>query len=314
MVIEQLFVLVAGIGAGFVGYAVGISSLISYPALLALGIPPVIANASNTFGVIGTGVGGCIGARQELKQQRYRAIRHFLIGAVGGVAGAFLLLELPSKAFEYVVPPLILFSVIMIALNPGGKAQNREAVALATKQLHEHRAAKKGTKDDGSVDADSSADTDTKADAAGSATIAADGLASSAATITSSTSPSAAAPRDPLWLRIGIWAVAIYSGYFGAGAGTCAMAMLSAAKIAPFHEMNALKTVIGTGANITATLVFITQGAIDWSVAVTLLIGSFIGGYIAPPITRHIPARIMRYATVVAGVILAVNLGVKTYF
>ena len=52
-----LLVLAAGIGAGFVGYAVGASSLISYPALLAFGIPPVLSNTTNTVGVCGTGIG-----------------------------------------------------------------------------------------------------------------------------------------------------------------------------------------------------------------------------------------------------------------
>ena len=77
-------------------------------------------------------------------------------------------------------------------------------------------------------------------------------------------------------------AVAIYSGYFGAGAGTLALAMLDAAKIGPFHKINALKTLIGTGANISASVVFIIQGAVDWPAAIMLCIGCFIGGYIAP--------------------------------
>ncbi len=64
-----LLVLVAGIGAGFVGYAVGASSLISYPALLAFGIPPVLSNTTNTVGVCGTGIGGLLSARKELKGQ-----------------------------------------------------------------------------------------------------------------------------------------------------------------------------------------------------------------------------------------------------
>ena len=90
----MLLILLAGIGAGFVGYAVGASSLVSYRALLALGIPPVLANASNTVGVIGTGVGGVLGARKELRGQRLRSITYVSIGAVGGVAGAALLLSL----------------------------------------------------------------------------------------------------------------------------------------------------------------------------------------------------------------------------
>ncbi|MCI1902003.1 MAG: sulfite exporter TauE/SafE family protein [Bifidobacteriaceae bacterium] len=272
-IVTMILIFIAGLGAGFVGYAVGVSSLVSYPALLAIGIPPVIANASNTLGVIGTGVGGCLGARKELAKQKRRAITEFIIGAIGGVAGAFLLLELPAKAFEYVVPPLILFSAAMIAFNPGG----RTAAKTAARQVEEQLAQR---------------------------------TAGSAETVASAQE---AKKKDPLWLRIGIWFVAIYSGYFGAGAGTCAMALLDAAKIGPFHEINALKTVIGTGANITASLVFVFNGAIDWPAAIMLCIGSFIGGYVAPPITRHIPAKFMRYATVAAGIVLAVNLGIKTY-
>lgn len=88
--------------------------------------------------------------------------------------------------------------------------------------------------------------------------------------------------------------------------------MLDAAKIGPFHKINALKTLIGTGANISALVVFIIQGAVDWPAAIMLCIGCFIGGYIAP-ITRKIPANIMRAAAVIAGIVLAIDLGLKAY-
>lgn len=113
-----LLILLAGIGAGFVGYAVGASSLVSYPALLAFGIPPVLANASNTVGVVGTGIGGVMGARKELKGQAVRSITYVVIGAFGGVAGAFLLLKLDPSVFEFAAPVLILLSSLIIAINP----------------------------------------------------------------------------------------------------------------------------------------------------------------------------------------------------
>ena len=86
-----LLVLVAGIGAGFVGYAVGASSLISYPALLAFGIPPVLSNTTNTVGVCGTGIGGLLSARKELKGQGRRVAVYACIGLVGGIIGGLLL-------------------------------------------------------------------------------------------------------------------------------------------------------------------------------------------------------------------------------
>lgn len=285
-----LLILLAGIGAGFVGYAVGASSLVSYPALLAFGIPPVLANASNTVGVVGTGIGGVMGARKELKGQAVRSITYVVIGAFGGVAGAFLLLKLDPSVFEFAAPVLILLSSLIIAINPRGRMQAKQAAADATAQLKHIEATE--------------------------ATDATD-AAKRATTPTAPHRPPEqlvqSMSQDSWWVWLGVVAVAIYSGYFGAGAGTLALAMLDAAKIGPFHKINALKTLIGTGANISASVVFIIQGAVDWPAAIMLCIGCFIGGYIAPSITRKIPANIMRAAAVIAGIILTIDLGLKTY-
>lgn len=279
-----LLILLAGIGAGFVGYAVGASSLVSYPALLAFGIPPVLANASNTVGVVGTGIGGVMGARKELKGQAVRSITYVVIGAFGGVAGAFLLLKLDPSVFEFAAPVLILLSSLIIAINPHGRMQAKQAAADATAQLKHIEATE---------------------------------AAKRATTPTAPHRPPEQLvqpmSQDSWWVWLGVAAVAIYSGYFGAGAGTLALAVLDAAKIGPFHKINALKTLIGTGANISASVVFIIQGAVDWPAAIMLCIGCFIGGYIAPSITRKIPANIMRAAAVIAGIILTIDLGLKTY-
>lgn len=285
-----LLILLAGIGAGFVGYAVGASSLVSYPALLAFGIPPVLANASNTVGVVGTGIGGVMGARKELKGQAVRSITYVVIGAFGGVAGAFLLLKLDPSVFEFAAPVLILLSSRIIAINPRGRMQAKQAAADATAQL-KHIEATEATE--------------------------ATEAAKRATTPTAPHRPPEQLvqpmSQDSWWVWLGVAAVAIYSGYFGAGAGTLALAVLDAAKIGPFHKINALKTLIGTGANISASVVFIIQGAVDWPAAIMLCIGCFIGGYIAPSITRKIPANIMRAAAVIAGIILTIDLGLKTY-
>ncbi|WP_314686576.1 sulfite exporter TauE/SafE family protein [uncultured Bifidobacterium sp.] len=292
-VITLLLVFLAGIGAGFVGYAVGASSLVSYPAMLALGVPPVIANATNTVGVIGTGVGGVLGARQELRGQRTRAVVYVLVGCVGGVFGSLLLLGLDPRVFEYAVPPLILLSALAIALNPRGRSQTRQAVAQVVAQAqgldrHTGAANRVDSTDAGKVSAP-----------AGDAN-----------------EPAVTEPigKDPWWVWPAVAGVAVYSGYFGAGAGTVAIAALDAARIGPFHQINALKTIIGAGANVTASVVFVMRGVVDWPAAVMMAVGCFIGSYIAPPITRHVPARTMRILAVAAGVLLAVDLAVRTYW
>mgnify|MGYP000072629792 CR=1 FL=1 len=266
-----LLVLAAGIGAGFVGYAVGASSLISYPALLAFGIPPVLSNTTNTVGVCGTGIGGLLppaGARGQAC-----AWPSTLHRIVGGIIGGLLLLELPAEVFECAVPPLILFSALIIAINPRKKAAARDAVAQALPQSQQgERAAQIANKtDDGKL-------------------------------------------HDPWWLWLGVSFVGIYSGYFGAAAGTLALAILDLGKIGPFHQINALKTVVGFGANISAAIMFIIRGSVYWPFAIIMCIGCIIGSAIAPPVTRHIPENIMRAAAVLTGIILAVKLGWSTYF
>lgn len=269
-----LLVLAAGIGAGFVGYAVGASSLISYPALLAFGIPPVLSNTTNTVGVCGTGIGGLLSARRELRGQGVRVAVYACIGLVGGIIGGLLLLELPAEVFECAVPPLILFSAIIIALNPRKKAAARDAVAQALPQSHQgERVARIASK-----------------------------------------TASGTLRNDPWWLWVGVSFVGVYSGYFGAAAGTLALAILDLGKIGPFHQINALKTVVGFGANISAAVMFIIRGSVDWPFAIMMCLGCTIGSAIAPPVTRHIPENIMRAAAVLTGIILAVKLGWSTYF
>lgn len=287
-ILTLLLVALAGVGAGFVGYAVGASSLISYPALLALGVPPVIANASNTVGVLGTGFGGALGARKELRGLHLRAAIYVSIGVIGGILGALLLLELDPKVFECVVPPLIALSSAAIALNPRGRAEARQAAADA-------RAQAAGLGLDDTV-----ASTDGHAARNGH----------SRPLVRTQTEPLS---EDPWWVWLGVSCCAIYSGYFGAGAGTLVLAVLDAAGIGPFHQVNALKTLIGWGANMSASVVFIVRGVVDWPLAIVMCLGCFAGSYIAPPITRKIPARIMRIAAVIAGIVLTVDLAIKTY-
>lgn len=287
-ILTLLLVALAGVGAGFVGYAVGASSLISYPALLALGVPPVIANASNTVGVLGTGFGGALGARKELRGLHLRAAIYVSIGVIGGILGALLLLELDPKVFECVVPPLIALSSAAIALNPRGRAEARQAAADA-------RAQAAGLGLDDTV-----ASTDGHAARNGH----------SRPLVRTQTEPLS---EDPWWVWLGVSCCAIYSGYFGAGAGTLVLAVLDAAGIGPFHQVNALKTLIGWGANMSASVVFIVRGVVDWPLAIVMCLGCFAGSYIAPPVTRKIPARIMRIAAVIAGIVLTVDLAIKTY-
>src|SRR5437667_3960262 len=94
----------AGVAAGTINTIVGSGSLITFPTLLAFGYPPLVANVSNTVGLVPGSVSGALGYRRELVGQRDRAIGLGLAALVGGLTGAVLLLALPPSTFQRVVP------------------------------------------------------------------------------------------------------------------------------------------------------------------------------------------------------------------
>jgi uncharacterized protein len=92
--------------------------LITFPTLLAFGIPPVTANVSNTIGLVPGSISGAIGYRRELVGQRSRVLRLSVASLVGGLTGAVLLLVLPDDAFAAIVPVLILLGCVLVVLQP----------------------------------------------------------------------------------------------------------------------------------------------------------------------------------------------------
>jgi uncharacterized protein len=115
----------AGIAAGTINTVVGSGTLITFPVLLTFGYAPVVANVSNTIGLVPGSVAGAIGYRRELAGQRERVLRLAIASAAGGIAGAVLLLSLPASAFKSIVPAFIVIALILIL------AQERLSTALA---------------------------------------------------------------------------------------------------------------------------------------------------------------------------------------
>ncbi|HUP54706.1 MAG TPA: sulfite exporter TauE/SafE family protein [Methylomirabilota bacterium] len=115
---ESLLILFVGFLAGTVNTVVGSGSLLTFPTLIALGYPPLIANVSNNIGLAPGSLSGAIGYRRELAGQRAVAIRLGVVAAVGGATGAALLLLLPASAFERIVPVLILVACGLVIAQP----------------------------------------------------------------------------------------------------------------------------------------------------------------------------------------------------
>ena len=116
--IEAVLVTLAGVAAGTINTVVGSGTLITFPTLLAFGVPPVTANVSNTVGLVPGSVSGAVGYRRELDGQRSRVLRLCVASLIGGLAGALLLLVLPEGAFAAIVPALILLGLVLVVFQP----------------------------------------------------------------------------------------------------------------------------------------------------------------------------------------------------
>jgi uncharacterized membrane protein YfcA len=115
---EAVAVVLAGVFAGGINTVVGSGTLVTFPVLLAVGYPPVVANVSNSLGLVPGSITGAIGYRDELVGQRDRLIRFGTASLLGGIGGAFLLLVLPAEAFETIVPVLIALALVLVVLQP----------------------------------------------------------------------------------------------------------------------------------------------------------------------------------------------------
>jgi uncharacterized membrane protein YfcA len=116
--LEALLIGLAGLAAGTINTVVGSGTLITFPTLLAFGVPPVTANVSNTIGLVPGSLSGAIGYRRELVGQSPRVLRLAVASLAGGLTGGVLLLVLDEDAFEAIVPVLIVLGLVLVVLQP----------------------------------------------------------------------------------------------------------------------------------------------------------------------------------------------------
>lgn len=248
IVTNVLILLGVGILAGIVSTVASLASVVSYPALLALGIPPLSANMTNTVALLFTGVGAGVGSRPELAGQRARVLRIGLLTALGGATGAALLLLTPAGTFEYVAPVLVGAASLVLLVQ-------RRLAAVAARIGGEHSVP----------------------------------------------------------LRFAVFAVAIYTGYFGAAGGILMLAVLGAMVELPLVRVNAVKNVVAGLSNGVAALGFAMFGPVRWSAVVPLAAGFLTGGWVGPSLVRRLPGDALRIVVVVCGVAVAVKLAVDAY-
>jgi uncharacterized membrane protein YfcA len=116
--LEAVAVFAAGIWAGVVNTVVGSGTLITFPVLLAVGYSPIVANASNSLGLVPGSLSGAYGYRRELAGQRGRVLRFAPCTALGAGIGAALVFVLPPSAFSTIVPVFIVLALVLVVLQP----------------------------------------------------------------------------------------------------------------------------------------------------------------------------------------------------
>ncbi|HVT69854.1 MAG TPA: sulfite exporter TauE/SafE family protein [Trebonia sp.] len=132
-----LVIAAAGVLAGIVGTAGGITSLVSYPALLAVGVPAFAANVANSVALVACWPGSALASRPELEGRGRWLCGWGWVAAGGGAAGAALLLCTPSQDFARTVPFLVAAGSLALLAQPwisarfDGRARYRTPVLLA---------------------------------------------------------------------------------------------------------------------------------------------------------------------------------------
>lgn len=115
---DFLLLVLAGVGAGAVGSGAGLASLVSFPALLAMGLPPLTANVTNTVALTMSSLGSVVSSQPELRGKGRILARYCAASVLGGAAGGVLLLGLPAESFEKVVPWLVALAAVCLLARP----------------------------------------------------------------------------------------------------------------------------------------------------------------------------------------------------
>ena len=243
--------------AGGINAIAGGGSLLSFPALLQVGVLPVHANATNTVALLPGQITSAAAYRRELRRYHSMLPPLLIAAFIGGLLGARLLLATRQQTFLRMVPWLLLTATLLFAVGP----------ALQQRLFQSKH----------------------------------------------STHSSGLRPVARVLLPIGIFAISLYVGFFGAGAGLLIMATLSFAGVDSVHEINALKTIITSTSNTIAAATFIFYGAVLWRYGAAMMVAGSIGGYLTARLaTKHKP-RGIRALVVTLGCIVTIYFFYKLY-
>jgi uncharacterized membrane protein YfcA len=261
-------VLAAAVG-GAINAIAGGGTLVTFPALVGLGVPAIVANATSTVALWPGAIGSMYGYRNELAGVRDWAIRFAIPSLVGGLVGALLLLRTPSERFDQIVPWLVLGATSLFVIQRPLMAAIRRRYSVTSVPRPEAGGERQEEQP------------------------------SDESPVTSQPDPATRPPTAALLLFQ--FLVAIYGGYFGAGIGILMLAALGFMGFTNIHRMNGLKNWGGLCINITAAVTFALLGLVNWPVAIAMAIGAMGGGYAGSRLAQRVRQESVRSVVILIG-------------
>ena len=256
----------------------------SFPALVALGVPAVAANVTNTVALVPGYLGGAVAQRDDLVTYANRLRGLTVAAAIGGLAGSILLVNTSEDVFRSLVPFLILAACALLGFQDRIKrwysARRPTPVAVPADGI-----VVDGLVDDGAEVGDGAEVAVPVAGRVGVVVV----------------------ERRPVALIGAVFVGAVYGGYFGAGLGIMLLAILGLALDDPLPRINSLKTTLSLVINVLAACFFVFSGKVDWPFAAVMAVSSLVGGVIGGRIAGRLDARILRGVVVTFGVIVALR-------
>ncbi|GAB6080655.1 sulfite exporter TauE/SafE family protein [Hydrogenophilus hirschii] len=267
-------VILGGAAAGAMNALAGGGTFFSFPALLAAGLPPVVANATNSVALWPASLFTAWAYRHELRRYAHHLVVMVVIALIGGALGAVLLLFTPNRTFATLIPWLLLIATLLFAAPPRinrwlTKQRQTAASAISPQPLAEKR-------------------NDTVIAPPGS---------------------SIAHPGARLFQFF----VAIYGGFFGAGMGIVMIAAIALQRIEDIHEIQALKNLLSAAIYTVAAATFVIGGAVSWPHLVVTAMSASVGGYLAGRVARRLPAKWLRTFVLFVGTALTCYYFVSVY-
>ncbi len=252
---QLIGVVAASVLGGAANSVAGGGTLLTFPALVGLGVPPVAANATSTVALWPGGLSSMLGYRDALRGARTWARTLVIPSLLGGLLGAWLLTRTSDAQFKALVPWLVLGATLLFLSQKRLGAWLRGRVGAAT---HVEK-----------LDSDMP-------------------------------------PPPGRWAVLVQFLVAVYGGYFGAGAGIVMLAAFGLLGLTNVHQMNGLKNFLALIFNFVAILTFALSGLVQWPIAVVMAIGSAVGGHYAARFAQRTNQDVMRQLIGAIGIASAI--------